>query len=89
MCSRKPCSVTYPPKLEYPRIIRSGRPGGAAFPQGKGKVAKLCFMGHVLLENRHGLIITPRLTATAYNLVRIRNLTAAVSPGTATDPDNR
>ncbi len=31
--------------------------------KGKGKEAKLCFMGHVLMENRHGLIITPRLTA--------------------------
>ena len=27
------------------------------------KEAKLCFMGHVLMENRHGLIITSRLTA--------------------------
>jgi transposase len=30
--------------------------------KGNGKEAKLCFMGHVLMENRHGLIITPRLT---------------------------
>jgi transposase len=32
------------------------------FRKGNGKEAKLCFMGHVLMENRHGLIITPRLT---------------------------
>ena len=31
--------------------------------KGKGKEAKLCYMGHVLMENRHGLIRTPRLTA--------------------------
>jgi IS5 family transposase len=35
------------------------------FRKGKGKEAKLCFMGHVLMENRHGLIITPRLTVAA------------------------
>ncbi len=33
------------------------------FRKGKGKEAKLCFMGHVLMENRNGLIISPRLTA--------------------------
>jgi hypothetical protein len=38
-------------------------PEARLFHKGKGKEAKLCFMGHVLMENRHGLIITPRLTA--------------------------
>jgi len=38
-------------------------PEARLYRKGKGKEAKLCFMGHVLLENRHGLIITPRLTA--------------------------
>jgi transposase len=38
-------------------------PEARLFKKGKGKEAKLCFMGHVLMENRHGLIITPRLTA--------------------------
>jgi transposase len=38
-------------------------PEARLFRKGKGKQAKLCFMGHVLMENRHGLIITPRLTA--------------------------
>ena len=28
--------------------------------KGKSKEAKLCFMGHVLMENRHGLILSPR-----------------------------
>jgi transposase len=37
-------------------------PEARLFKKGKGKEAKLCFMGHVLMENRHGLIITPRLT---------------------------
>jgi len=38
-------------------------PEARLFRKGNGKEAKLCFMGHVLMENRHGLIITPRLTA--------------------------
>jgi len=38
-------------------------PEARLFRKGKGKEATLCFMGHVLMENRHGLIITPRLTA--------------------------
>ncbi len=38
-------------------------PEARLFKKGKGKEAKLCFMGHVLMDNRHGLIITPRLTA--------------------------
>jgi hypothetical protein len=38
-------------------------PEARLFRKGKGKEAKLCFMGHVLMENRHGLIVSPRLTA--------------------------
>jgi transposase len=30
--------------------------------KGKGKESKLSFMGHVLIENRHGLVITTRYT---------------------------
>lgn len=39
-------------------------PEARLFRKGKGKEAKLCFMGHVLMLNRHGLVISPRLTAT-------------------------
>jgi transposase len=38
-------------------------PEARLFKKGKGKEAKLCFMGHVLMENRHGLIVSPALTA--------------------------
>jgi hypothetical protein len=37
-------------------------PEARLFRKGKSKEAKLCFMGHVLMENRYGLIITPSLT---------------------------
>lgn len=32
------------------------------FRKGKGKEAKLCYMGHVLMENRNGLVVDARLT---------------------------
>lgn len=32
------------------------------FRKGKGKEAKLVFMGHVLMENRNGLVFDTRLT---------------------------
>ena len=38
-------------------------PEARLFKKGKGKEAKLCFMGHVIMENRHGLVVSPRLTA--------------------------
>jgi len=37
-------------------------PEARLFRKGKGKEAKLCFLGHVLMENRHGLIVSPHLT---------------------------
>lgn len=38
-------------------------PDARLFRKGKGKEAKLCHMGHILTENRHGLIVEARLTA--------------------------
>ena len=32
------------------------------FKKAKGKEAKLCYMGHVLMENRSGLVVDCRLT---------------------------
>ena len=37
-------------------------PDARLFRKGKGKEAKLCHMGHVTTENRHGLIVDARLT---------------------------
>ena len=36
-------------------------PEAKLFRKGKGKEAKLSFMGHLLMENRHGLIVAGRL----------------------------
>ena len=32
-------------------------PDARLYKKGKGKEAKLCFMGHALMENRHGLVV--------------------------------
>jgi transposase len=37
-------------------------PDARLFRKGKGKEAKLCHMGHILIENRNGLIVDARLT---------------------------
>ena len=37
-------------------------PDARLFRKGKGKEAKLCHMGHLMTENRHGLIVDARLT---------------------------
>src|SRR6266852_8351735 len=37
-------------------------PDARLFRKGKGKEAKLCHMGHLMTENRHGLIVDVRLT---------------------------
>ena len=37
-------------------------PQARLFRKGKGKEAKLCFMGHVLMDNRHGLVVDARTT---------------------------
>ena len=38
-------------------------PDARLFRKGRGKEAKLCHMGHLLMENRHGLIVDATLTA--------------------------
>ncbi len=37
-------------------------PDSRMFRKSKGKEAKLCYMGHVLMENRHGLVVKPTVT---------------------------
>jgi len=37
-------------------------PDARLFRKGKGKEAKLCHMGHIFTENRHGLIVAARLS---------------------------
>src|SRR5688500_16499343 len=40
-------------------------PDARLYKKGKGKEAKLCFMGHGLMENRHGLLVDACLTLPA------------------------
>jgi transposase len=40
-------------------------PDARLFRKGHGKEARLCFMGHVLMENHHGLVVEAELTGAA------------------------
>jgi hypothetical protein len=65
-------------------------PGGSA--KGAGKEAKLCHMGHLMMENRNGLIVDARLTeangtaerTTAFDVVADNARPAARSAATRT-----
>ncbi len=37
-------------------------PDARLYRKGKGREAKLCYMGHVLMENRHGLVVQAQAT---------------------------
>ena len=37
-------------------------PDARLFRKGNGREAKLCYMGHVLMENRHGLVVRAQAT---------------------------
>ena len=61
------------------------RPGSPAVPKGPGKEAKLNYLGHVLMENRHGLAVQTRLTqatGTAEREAAVAMI-AAQAPGAA------
>ena len=44
------------------RIFSTTDPDARLFRKGAGKEAKLCHMGHLMMENRNGLIVDARLT---------------------------
>jgi transposase len=60
-------------------------PDAKLFRKGNGQPAKLCFMGHALMENRHGLVVQAHLgeaSGTAEREAAIRMLDRQ-SPGSA------
>jgi transposase len=59
-------------------------PDARLFRKGKGKEAKLCHMGHILTENRNGLIVDARLTeanGTAERSAALEMIQDNVRPG--------
>lgn len=66
-------------------------PDARLYRKGKGREAKLCYMGHVLMENRHGLVVQAQATIatgtaeaeTAEELVEQLVVQAATATGTA------
>jgi hypothetical protein len=51
-------------------------PDARLYRKGRGKEAKLCFMGHLLMENRSALIVDAELTARIEYLVARSGLAA-------------
>jgi len=49
-------------------------PQARLYKKGKGKEAKLCFMGHGLMENRHGLLVDASLTQADGHAERVAGL---------------
>jgi transposase len=66
-------------------------PDARLYRKGKGREAKLCYMGHVLMENRHGLVVQAQATIatgtaeaeTAEELVEQLVVQAVTATGTA------
>jgi len=46
-------------------------PDARLYKKGRGKEAKLCFMGHALMENRNGLIVGPTATRASGHAERL------------------
>jgi hypothetical protein len=62
-------------------------PDARLFRKGGGKEARLCFMGHVLMENRHGLALEAELTRAAgfaERLAAVELVTARAGAGRLT-----
>src|SRR4051812_20220876 len=49
-------------------------PDAMLYRKGPGMEAKLCFIGHALMENRHGLIVDTRLTRVSEHAERLAAL---------------
>ena len=52
------------------------------YRKGKGKESKLCYMGHALMENRHGLVVDAMVTTatgTAEREAAVEMITAAIT----------
>jgi transposase len=62
-------------------------PEAKLYKKGKGKEAKLCFMGHALMENRHGLVV--QAEATEANGVAERQAALQMIDGHASGTSNQ
>lgn len=54
--------------------VSSSDPDALLYRKGAGMEAKLCFIGHVLMENRHGLFVDTRLTRVSGHAERLAAL---------------
>ena len=62
-------------------------PEAKLYRKGPGKEAKLCFMGHALMENRNGLVVDACLTQADGHAERIAAL-HMIEPGRSAERDH-
>ena len=65
-------------------------PDARLFRKGQGKEAKLCHMGHIMTENRHGLIVDAKLTeatGTAEREAALDMIAGNAGPGSTVGAD--
>ena len=61
-------------------MIENTDPDARLYRKGQGKEAKLCFMGHAVMENRNGLIGVPRMRGDDPTSAAISNRPGKCSP---------
>jgi hypothetical protein len=54
--------------------VSTSDPDAMLYRKGPGMEAKLCFIGHALMENRHGLFVDTRLTRVSGHAERLAAL---------------
>ena len=70
------CSTGYPDGHE---LVSTTDPDARLYRKGPGKEAKLCFIGHGLMENHHGLLVDACLTPADGHAERVAAL-AMIEP---------
>ena len=71
MVDATPSAIFMAKNAGMTRTPRPPTPDARLFRKGAGKEAKLCHMGHLMTENRNGLIVDARLTEAIGNTVML------------------
>src|SRR3954468_24228476 len=61
--------------------LSTSDPDAMLYRKGPGMEARLCFIGHALMENRHGLFVDTRLTRVSGHAERLAALRATQPTG--------
>ena len=68
--------------------VSASDPDAMLYRKGAGMEAKLCFIGHALMENRHGLFVDARLTRVSGRAERLAALDMIAAACRQAEPDH-